>query len=65
MPLCGKLILASVIMLVTGYVGEAIYTTGTDLLYGLFFSGGRLFSTVVYEIWFVVLKIDELLVGLY
>lgn len=46
-----KLILASVVMLVTGYFGEAVYTTGTGpALWGLF--SGIAYFYIVYEIWF-------------
>ena len=46
-----KLILASVVMLVTGYAGEAIFTTGTGPALWGFFSGVAYFY-IVYEIWF-------------
>ena len=46
-----KLILASVIMLVTGYFGEAVYTTGSGpALWG--FVSGLAYFYIVYEIWF-------------
>ncbi len=46
-----KLILASVIMLVTGYFGEAVYTTGSGpALWGLV--SGLAYFYIVYEIWF-------------
>ena len=45
-----KLILASVIMLVTGYFGEAVYTTGNGpALWGLI--SGLAYFYIVYEIW--------------
>ena len=46
-----KLIVASVIMLVTGYFGEAVYTTGSGpALWGLI--SGLAYFYIVYEIWF-------------
>jgi hypothetical protein len=46
-----KLIAASVVMLVTGYAGEAIFTTGTGpAIWGLF--SGIAYFYIVYEIWF-------------
>ncbi|MEM8928713.1 MAG: bacteriorhodopsin-like [Bacteroidota bacterium] len=46
-----KLIAASVIMLVTGYFGEAVYTTGSGpALWGLI--SGIAYFYIVYEIWF-------------
>lgn len=45
-----KLILASVIMLVTGYFGEAVYTTGSGpAVWGLI--SGLAYFYIVYEIW--------------
>jgi hypothetical protein len=45
-----KLIAASVVMLVTGYAGEAIFTTGTGpAIWGLF--SGIAYFYIVYEIW--------------
>jgi len=45
-----KLIAASVVMLVTGYAGEAIYNTGTGpAVWGLF--SGIAYFYIVYEIW--------------
>ncbi len=45
-----KLILASVIMLVTGYFGEAVYTTGNGpAVWGLI--SGLAYFYIVYEIW--------------
>jgi len=50
-----KLILASVIMLVTGYFGEAVYTTGSGpALWGLI--SGIAYFYIVYEIWFGTAK---------
>ncbi len=46
-----KLIFASVIMLVTGYFGEAIYTTGSGPAFWGLISGLAYFY-IVYEIWF-------------
>ncbi|GMN07540.1 bacteriorhodopsin-like [Croceitalea sp. MTPC5] len=46
-----KLIFASVVMLVTGYFGEAVYTTGSGpALWGLI--SGLAYFYIVYEIWF-------------
>ncbi|TDT47102.1 bacteriorhodopsin [Maribacter spongiicola] len=46
-----KLILASVVMLVTGYFGEAVYTTGSGpAVWGLI--SGLAYFYIVYEIWF-------------
>lgn len=46
-----KLIFASVVMLVTGYFGEAVYTTGSGpAIWGLF--SGLAYFYIVYEIWF-------------
>ncbi|MEN1785249.1 MAG: bacteriorhodopsin-like [Bacteroidota bacterium] len=46
-----KLIVASVVMLVTGYFGEAVYTTGSGpALWGLI--SGIAYFYIVYEIWF-------------
>lgn len=46
-----KLIIASVVMLVTGYVGEAIYNTGSGpAVWGLL--SGIAYFYIVYEIWF-------------
>ncbi|MGC1473137.1 MAG: bacteriorhodopsin-like [Psychroserpens sp.] len=45
-----KLIFASVIMLVTGYFGEAVYTTGTGPAIWGALSGAAYFY-IVYEIW--------------
>lgn len=45
-----KMIIASVVMLVTGYFGEAVYTTGTGpALWG--FISGIAYFYIVYEIW--------------
>lgn len=45
-----KLILASVVMLVTGYFGEAVYTTGSGpALWGLL--SGLAYFYIAYEIW--------------
>ena len=45
-----RLIIASVVMLVTGYVGEAIYTTGSGpAIWGLI--SGIAYFYIVYEIW--------------
>ncbi|KPM31456.1 proteorhodopsin [Croceitalea dokdonensis DOKDO 023] len=45
-----KLILASVVMLVTGYFGEAVHTTGTGpALWGL--ASGLAYFYIAYEIW--------------
>lgn len=46
-----KLILASVIMLVTGYFGEAVYNTGNGPAFWGLLSGLAYFY-IVYEIWF-------------
>ena len=46
-----KLIAASVVMLVTGYFGEAVYNTGSGpALWG--FISGLAYFYIVYEIWF-------------
>ncbi|WP_289644371.1 bacteriorhodopsin-like [Maribacter aestuarii] len=46
-----KLIFASVIMLVTGYFGEAVYNTGSGpAIWGLI--SGLAYFYIVYEIWF-------------
>ncbi len=46
-----KLIAASVVMLVTGYFGEAVYNTGSGpAIWGLF--SGIAYFYIVYEIWF-------------
>ncbi len=45
-----KMIIASVVMLVTGYFGEAVYTTGTGPALWGFFSAVAYFY-IVYEIW--------------
>lgn len=50
-----KLILASVIMLVTGYFGETIYNTGSGpAIWGLI--SGLAYFYIVYEIWFGTAK---------
>lgn len=50
-----RLIAASVIMLVTGYFGEAVYTTGSGpALWGLV--SGIAYFYIVYEIWFGTAK---------
>uniref|UniRef100_UPI0030D9DD37 bacteriorhodopsin-like n=1 Tax=Maribacter arcticus TaxID=561365 RepID=UPI0030D9DD37 len=46
-----KLIAASIVMLVTGYFGEAVYNTGTGpAVWGLI--SGLAYFYIVYEIWF-------------
>ena len=46
-----KLIFLSVVMLVTGYLGEAVYNTGSGpALWGL--ASGIAYFVIVYEIWF-------------
>jgi bacteriorhodopsin len=46
-----KLIFASVVMLVTGYFGEAVYNTGSGpAVWGLI--SGLAYFYIVYEIWF-------------
>lgn len=46
-----KLIAASIVMLVTGYFGEAVYNTGTGpAIWGLI--SGLAYFYIVYEIWF-------------
>ncbi len=46
-----KMILASVVMLVTGYFGEAVYNTGSGpALWGAL--SGAAYFYIVYEIWF-------------
>jgi len=50
-----KLIIASVVMLVTGYFGEAVYTTASGpALWGLI--SGLAYFYIVYEIWFGTAK---------
>lgn len=50
-----KLIAASVVMLVTGYFGEAVYNTGTGpAVWGLI--SGIAYFYIVYEIWFGTAK---------
>ena len=49
-PLMWKLILLSTVMLVAGYFGEGVYTTGTGpALWGLI--SGLAYFAIVYEIW--------------